>query len=36
VGGRDANDGVPAARRPHLQVRGVDELLELLGGADGG
>jgi len=36
LGGPDAYDGLPAARRPHLQVRGVDELLEMLGGADGG
>jgi 4-nitrophenyl phosphatase len=36
LGGPHAYDGLPAARRPHLQVRGVDELLEMLGGADGG
>ena len=36
LGGPDAYDDLPAARRPHLQVRGVDELLEMLGGADGG
>ena len=36
LGGPDAYDGLPAASRPHLQVRGVDELLEMLGGADGG
>jgi 4-nitrophenyl phosphatase len=29
-------DGLPVSRRPHLSVRGVDELLEMLGGADGG
>jgi NagD protein len=35
--GRTASyDGLPLTRRPHLQVRGVDELLEMLGGADGG
>ena len=28
--------GRPASRRPHLCVRGVDELLEMLGGTDGG
>ena len=27
-------DGLPLSRRPHLQVRGVDELLEMLGDAD--
>jgi NagD protein len=36
LGGPDAYDDLPATRRPHLQVRGVDELLEMLGGADGG
>jgi 4-nitrophenyl phosphatase len=25
-------DGLPVSRRPHLCVRGVDELLEMLGG----
>ena len=30
LGGPDAYDGLPAARRPHLQVRGVDELLVIL------
>jgi 4-nitrophenyl phosphatase len=30
LGGPDAYDGVPASRRPHLQVRGVDELLVIL------
>jgi 4-nitrophenyl phosphatase len=30
LGGPDAYDGLPASRRPHLQVRGVDELLEIL------
>ena len=29
-------DGLPLSRRPHLQVRGLDELLEMLGDADGG
>jgi 4-nitrophenyl phosphatase len=32
LGGADAYDGVPASRRPHLQVRGVYELLALLRG----
>jgi 4-nitrophenyl phosphatase len=30
LGGPDAYDGLPASRRPHLQVRGVDELLMML------
>jgi NagD protein len=30
-----AYDGLPVSRRPHLCVRGVDELLEMLGGVDG-
>jgi NagD protein len=30
LGGAASYDGLPAARRPHLQVRGVDELLEIL------
>jgi 4-nitrophenyl phosphatase len=30
LGGAGAYDGVPAPRRPHLQVRGVDELLMIL------
>jgi 4-nitrophenyl phosphatase len=30
LGGADAYDGLPASRRPHLQVRGVDELLVML------
>jgi 4-nitrophenyl phosphatase len=30
LGGPDAYYGVPASRRPHLQVRGVDELLAIL------
>jgi 4-nitrophenyl phosphatase len=30
LGGADAYDGLPASRRPHLQVRGVDELLVIL------
>ena len=30
LGGAAAYDGLPAARRPHLQVRGVDELLVIL------
>jgi 4-nitrophenyl phosphatase len=30
LGGPDAYDGLPASRRPHLQVRGVDELLMIL------
>jgi HAD superfamily hydrolase (TIGR01450 family) len=30
LGGAGAYDGVPASRRPHLQVRGVDELLVML------
>ena len=29
-------DGLPVSRRPHLLVRGVDELLEMLGGVDDG
>jgi 4-nitrophenyl phosphatase len=32
LGAADAYDGVPSARRPHLCVRGVDELLQMLGG----
>jgi hypothetical protein len=30
LGGAAAYDGLPAARRPHLQVRGVDELLAII------
>jgi 4-nitrophenyl phosphatase len=30
LGGASAYDGLPASRRPHLQVRGVDELLTIL------
>jgi len=30
LGGAGAYDGLPASRRPHLQVRGVDELLVIL------
>jgi 4-nitrophenyl phosphatase len=30
LGGPDAYDGLPAARRPHLHLRGVDELLVIL------
>jgi NagD protein len=30
LGRPDAYDGLPAARRPHLRVRGVDELLVIL------
>jgi 4-nitrophenyl phosphatase len=30
LGGADTYDGLPASRRPHLQVRGVDELLVIL------
>ena len=30
LGGPDAYDSLPAARRPHLHVRGVDELLVIL------
>jgi 4-nitrophenyl phosphatase len=30
LGGAGAYDGLPASRRPHLQVRGVDELLVML------
>jgi 4-nitrophenyl phosphatase len=33
LGGTDAYDGVPASRRPHLQVQGAYELLTLLKGA---
>jgi NagD protein len=33
LGGSASYDGLPLSRRPHLQVRGVDELLEMLGGA---
>ena len=29
-------DGLPLSRRPHLQVRGLEELLEMLGDADAG
>jgi hypothetical protein len=35
LGGSAAYDGLPVSRRPHLRVRGVDELLEMLGGSDG-
>ena len=30
LGGSASYDGLPVSRRPHLQVRGVDELLEIL------
>jgi hypothetical protein len=30
LGGAGSYDGVPASRRPHLQVAGVDELLAML------
>jgi NagD protein len=30
LGGAGSYDGVPASRRPHLQLRGVDELLAIL------
>jgi 4-nitrophenyl phosphatase len=30
LGGSASYDGLPLSRRPHLQVRGVDELLEML------
>jgi 4-nitrophenyl phosphatase len=30
LGAADAYDGLPASRRPHLQIRGVDELLVIL------
>jgi 4-nitrophenyl phosphatase len=30
LGGADAYDDLPAARRPHLRVRGVDELLTIM------
>ena len=33
LGGSASYDGLPVSRRPHLRVRGVDELLEMLGGA---
>jgi NagD protein len=36
LGSAASYDALPAPRRPHLCVRGVDELLEMLGGADGG
>ena len=36
LGAAAAYDTLPVSRRPHLCVRGVDELLEMLGGADGG
>jgi 4-nitrophenyl phosphatase len=36
LGATASYDGLPESRRPHLCVRGVDELLEMLGGADGG
>ena len=32
LGGSVSYDGLPLSRRPHLQVRGVDELLEMLAG----
>jgi len=35
LGGSASYEGVPASRRPHLLVRGVDELLEILGESDG-
>jgi len=31
LGGAASYEGVPASRKPHLLVRGVDELLEILG-----
>jgi 4-nitrophenyl phosphatase len=31
LGGAGAYDGVPPSRRPHLRVRGVDELLAIVG-----
>jgi NagD protein len=34
LGRADSYDGLPASRRPHLRVRGVDELLEILGAND--
>jgi 4-nitrophenyl phosphatase len=36
LGAAASYDGRPVSRRPHLCVRGVDELLEMLGGTDGG
>ena len=36
LGAAASYDGLPVSRRPHLRVRGVDELLEMLGGTDGG
>jgi len=36
LGTAAAYDTLPVSRRPHLCVRGVDELLEMLRGADGG
>jgi len=36
LGAAAAYDTLPVSRRPHLCVRGVDELLEMLRGADGG
>jgi len=35
LGGSASYEGVPPSRRPHLWVRGVDELLEILGESDG-
>lgn len=35
LGGSASYDELPVSRRPHLRVRGVDELLEMLGGNDG-
>ena len=36
LGAAASYDGLPVSRRPHLCVRGVDELLEMLGDTDGG
>jgi 4-nitrophenyl phosphatase len=36
LGATASYEGLPVSRRPHLSVRGVDELLEVLGGIDGG
>jgi len=30
LGGSASYDGLPVSRRPHLRVRGVDELLAIL------
>ena len=34
LGGAGADEGLPPSRRPHLRVRGVDELLAILGASD--